>query len=72
MKDFEDEVPGYLKNDKIVELLGNLKLKQGEENTCDNLLKCYEELVINNILPIDELFSVKQWIKDYEVSKFLL
>lgn len=72
MKDFADEVHGYLNVDKIVELLGALSLKQGEENTCDNLLKCYEELVINNILPIDELFSVKQWIKDYEVSKFLL
>lgn len=65
LKDFEDEVPGYLKNDLIVETLQGLKLKQGEENICDNLLTCYDALVRKNILPSMEINSVKEWIKDY-------
>jgi hypothetical protein len=66
LKDFEDEIPGYLKNDLIVEILSSLKLKQGEENMCDNLLKCYHALVEKNILPLQEISSVIEWITDYE------
>jgi hypothetical protein len=40
LKDFEDEIPGYLKNDLIVETLQSLTLKQGQENICDNMLTC--------------------------------
>jgi len=65
MKDFADEVHGYLNVDKIVELLGALILKKGEEYVCENLYTCYEELTANSILPVTELFSVKKWIKDY-------
>ena len=66
MKDFEDEIPGYLHNDKIVEILSALKLKEGEENTCGNMLTCYQSLVDNGILPETEIRSLKAWIKDYE------
>ena len=72
MKDFEDEVFGYLNNDRIVKILGELKLKAGDEFVCDNLLACYRALVNNNILPGTEIPSVLAWIKDYESSKFLL
>jgi hypothetical protein len=66
LKDFEDEIPGYLKNDLIVEILSALKLKQGEENMCDNLLTCYHALVNKNILPLEEIHSLTQWIREYE------
>lgn len=65
LKDFEDEIPGYLKNDLIVEILSDLKLKQGEEDICHNLLACYDALVRKDILPSMEINSVKEWIKDY-------
>lgn len=64
LKDFEDEVPGYLKNEKIVEVLGNLKLKQGVENICDNLYTCYKELENEKIYPMHETRSVHAWIED--------
>lgn len=66
MKDFADEVPGYLKNDRIVEILSGLELKKGEENVCANLKTCYVRLVVNGILPTNELDSVRAWINDYE------
>lgn len=63
MADFRDEIPGYLENDFIVEILSDLILKG---SVCENLLACYQELVYREILPVEELTSVKAWIKDYE------
>lgn len=69
LKDFEDEVPGYLKNGLIVEILSELKLKAGEEFVCENLLTCYQSLVEENILKEKEITSVNAWVKDYEHIK---
>lgn len=66
LKDFADEVPGYLKNDLIVEILGGLSLQSGEKNICKNLYTCYQSLVSYNILPYEELLSLNQWIEGYE------
>lgn len=66
LKDFEDEIPGYLLNDKIVRILSDLTLKQGEEYVCENMLTCYDALVKNEILPYREILSVTKWIRDYE------
>lgn len=41
LKDFEDEVPGYLRNESICEILENVKLKPGREAVGGNLLRCY-------------------------------
>lgn len=65
LRDFEDEISGYLKNDLIVQILGELELKFGEKFICENLLTCYQALVEKDILPQEEIDSVKQWIKDY-------
>lgn len=69
LKDFEDEIHGYLKNDKMVEILSSLELKNGEENICDNMVTCYTSLVVAGILPAMELRSLNTWIKDYENIK---
>lgn len=66
LKDFEDEIPGYLNNDLIVETLEALTLKPGEENVCSNILTCYQSIVDKGILPPEEIDSLKEWIKDYE------
>ena len=66
LKDFEDEIPGYLHNDTIVKTLEALTLKPGEENVCDNMLTCYQAIVDKGILPEMEIRSLKLWIKDYE------
>lgn len=63
LKDFEQEVHGYLNVDVIVETLQGLKLKQGEENICDNMLTCYQAMVDKGILPEMEMRSLNSWIK---------
>lgn len=66
LKDFEDEIQGYLNSDRIADILGTTKLKPGQENMCDNLLTCYEVLTEEKIFKPEEISSVKAWIKDYE------
>ena len=66
MKDFKDEVPGYLQNERVVKILSTTNLRKGIENITSNLLICYTELVVHGIFPGEELDSVRAWVKDYE------
>ncbi len=63
IKDFEDEVDGYLNNHKIVEALTKLELG---ENIFDNMVLCYYELVELGVLPEKELKHLNQWMNDVE------
>lgn len=67
--DFADEVPGYLNNDKIVDTLGNLKLKAGEDYVCDNLLACYYALVNGGFLDQSEIPMLQSWINEFNQIK---
>jgi hypothetical protein len=64
MRDFTDEIPGYVQNDTIIKILEKLDLKGGEENICGNLHKSYESLVACKIFPVDEMKLVEAWIGD--------
>jgi hypothetical protein len=64
MRDFTDEIPGYVQNDTIIKILEKLDLKGGEEKVSDNLHKCYESLVAGKIFPLDEMKLVEAWIGD--------
>ena len=66
LKDFEDEIPGYLNNSKICQLLENLDLKNGIENISENLMRCYSMMSENNFVGQAELKLVQAWIKDIE------
>lgn len=61
LKDFEDEVPGYLHNDRIVEILTSLKL---DGDIFENVATCYQAIVDEGILPEMEMRSLNAWIKD--------
>jgi hypothetical protein len=67
MKDFEQEIPGYLNNEKIVSALGSLNLRSGPSETGSNLLRCYENLVDGRFFPTQELRLVEAWLADIEV-----
>ena len=69
LKDFEDEIPGYLNNAKICTLLGNLDLKNGAVNMEENLLRCYSLMVENKFIGIDEMPLVEAWLKDISALK---
>lgn len=66
MKDFEQEVPGYLYNEKIVHTLASLNLRPGPSETASNLLRCYEKLVDGKFFPPQELKLVEAWLADIE------
>jgi len=66
MKDFEDEIPGYLNNKRICESLSNLKLHSGELNIHDNLRKCYEVLIRLGVVKSEEAKLLEAWLSDID------
>ena len=66
LRDFEDEIPGYLLNQKIRLVLENLSLRSGRsfDVVSSNLQQCYEGLVNANLLPGHELELVNAWLED--------
>lgn len=70
INDFEQEMPGYLQNDKIKTLLENLSLKRGVSHIGENMMRCYESLVRNKIISdARELDLLQAWLDDLEVIK---
>ena len=63
-KDFIDEVPAYLNNKKIFEILEKTKLKKGKKYLLFNLTKCYNELIKNKIFDPKEKKYLKAWLND--------
>jgi hypothetical protein len=64
MRDFQDEIPGYLHNQRIGEILEALALRQGWEYVGENLLHCYEALIRAEVFPAKELKLVEIWLED--------
>jgi hypothetical protein len=64
MRDFRDEVPGYLGNEEIARSLSRLELAPGTEATGENLERCYERLCADGFLPPGELPLVRAWRSD--------
>lgn len=64
LKDFADEVPGYLNNAKICRDLEELDLKNGKEHIAENLLRCYKMMTANKYIGLEELPLVEAWIAD--------
>ena len=63
MRDFADEIPGYLQNDKIVKVLSGLKLAGGTDAVGENLLRCYEALIAEQVFPDTEMPLVRAWLE---------
>lgn len=64
MRDFEDEISGYLQNAKIVEVLAGLELAAGEQHVAANVRRCYHALVAKGLLPQDEMTLLDAWLHD--------
>ena len=64
LRDFEDEVPGYLMNAKIGTALGALELEEGVEHLTDNLRRCYEALIVLGVVGAAELGLLDAWLED--------
>lgn len=64
MRDFADEVPGYLHNRKISESLERLRLAPGLENIGESLIRCYEELIRLAVIGAQEMPLLRAWLQD--------
>lgn len=66
MRDFRDEVPGYLESRAICAALDRLEPRPGAEHVGANLLTAYELLVERSWLDERELTLVAAWLSDLE------
>lgn len=64
LKDFEDEISGYLNNANIVDTLSALRLRDGVENIFENLERCYAALTEKGYIGHEEMPLVRAWISD--------
>ncbi len=66
MRDFADEVPGYLHNRTICAALDQLELQPGAPAMADNLRKCYRMLVEKLWVGEGELPLLEAWLSDLQ------
>ncbi len=64
MRDFADEVPGYLNNGKIREALEGLSLKEGIAHIPENMRQCYDQLVAIHLIGDQEPELLNAWLED--------
>lgn len=64
MKDFAEEVPGYMHNDLIAKTLAGLSIQRGRKHIFDNMRICYEALVAIKVIDPQELGLLEAWLAD--------
>jgi hypothetical protein len=64
MTDFRGEIPGYLHNAAIAEVLERVPVRPGPGQLGESLLACYEALVSASILEAREIPLVEAWLED--------
>jgi hypothetical protein len=63
-KDFEDEIPGYQKNESIAQTLKALPLRPGKNAIIENLTTCYTTLISQTIFKPAEAPLLRAWLHD--------
>jgi hypothetical protein len=66
LRDFEQEVPGYLGNDRFREILEPLQLGPGPDQVPANLHRCYEALLSAEMISAKEMPLLESWIADLQ------
>lgn len=70
LRDFEQEIPGYLQNERIRSVLEALHLDGAMDAMHENMRRCYRELVAIGAVEPKELDLLEAWLVDIElVSK---
>jgi STELLO glycosyltransferases len=64
LRDFEEEIPGYLNTGRVRSALEEISLRPGLGAIPENLLKCYRKLIELNLVHSDELNLVEAWLAD--------
>lgn len=66
LKDFSDEMPGYLNNARICDVLEKLELKLGIANIPENMISCYRSLISLKLIDEKELPLLESWLNDMQ------
>lgn len=66
--DFEQEIPGYLNNNRIVSTLEKTQLASGLAAVGDNLHRCYASLVAARLVTSQEMPLLEAWLSDIGTS----
>ena len=66
LRDFADELPGYLHNRRIGQALEGLSLRPGVDNIGENMRVCYGSLVAMSIVDKRELDVLGAWLNDFK------
>lgn len=69
MRDFQDEIPGYLNNRRIADTLDALDLRSGVNQVRHNLMICYEALVQIGVMDKRELRLVEAWTSSVALAE---
>ncbi|GJM21864.1 MAG: hypothetical protein DHS20C15_17790 [Planctomycetota bacterium] len=64
LRDFDQELPGYLANAAMAELLGNLPLEAGDDAVPANQRACYAALIEAGHMAAEELPLLDAWQRD--------
>jgi hypothetical protein len=64
LRDFEEEVPGYLNNGRIRQALEEIDLRPGPEHVASAMQTAYERLVALKFIGPQELPLLEAWIED--------
>jgi len=64
MSDFEEEMPGYLSNEKIRQALEQTSLEPGSDQVADNCHRCYDAMVKAGFIPDREMPLLEAWLRD--------
>lgn len=64
MRDFADEIPGYMQNAELCRRLAKLRLKSGplKDTASRNLVRCYEDLHKGGFVSKAECLLVRFWV----------
>ena len=64
LKDFEDEVSGYLLNERIRQTLESVKIDG--KDLISSLVLCYEAMIKNDLIPQAEMPILRAWCSEIE------
>ena len=64
MRDFADEVPGYLKNRRLMAVLSDLDIAGGAAAMGDDMRRCYAALVHEQAIGPEEIALLDAWLGD--------
>ena len=66
LRDFSDEIPGYLNNARICRELGELDIKKGSQSIGENLRRCYRAFITLGLVHEKEMPLLDAWIADMD------